>query len=200
MCFLWQHEIYLWYLPGTACLYSGPSPVDLACLRNHLLHACRPWYCGCYPQDSAVGRNRTHYSFSGIRAVVYGFSTTAICASNWLLRSKLVGLRRITLVFIFSSIKNGKMSAVSTTAWMVATQLCKLRGTSGKFVGRAYSILRSISFIIWCWWTKPTIWLLILTATNFTEGRSRVFYILSSWRIQVGDSPGCCQGQQDDFP
>ena len=27
MCFLWQHDFFLWYLPGTACLYSGPSPV-----------------------------------------------------------------------------------------------------------------------------------------------------------------------------
>ena len=75
MCFLWQHEKYLWYLPGTACLYSGPSHVDLAFLRNHLLHACRYWYCGCHPQDTAVGRDRAHYSFSSIRAVVYGFSS-----------------------------------------------------------------------------------------------------------------------------
>ena len=58
MCFLWQHEIYLWYLPGTACLYSGPSPVDLACLRNHLLHACRYWYCGCHPQDTSCRERR----------------------------------------------------------------------------------------------------------------------------------------------
>ena len=72
MCFLWQHEMYLWYLPGTACLYSGPSPVDLACLRNHLLHACRYRYCGCHPQDTAVGKDITHYSFLSIRAVVYG--------------------------------------------------------------------------------------------------------------------------------
>ena len=88
--FLWQHEIYLWHLPGTASLYSE-TPVDLACLRNHLLHAaCRYWYCGCHPQDTAVGRDRTHHSFSSIRAVVYCFS----------MRSKLAGLRRIMLVFI----------------------------------------------------------------------------------------------------
>ena len=93
MCFLWQHGIYLWYLPGTACLYSAPSPADLACLRNHLLHACRYWYCGCHPQDIAIGRDRTLYSFSSIRAVVYGFSSK--------MRSKLVGLRRVILVFIF---------------------------------------------------------------------------------------------------
>ena len=29
-------------------------------------------------------------------------------------------------------------------------------------------------------WTKPTIWLLIL---SFTKNRSRVFYVLSLWRI-----------------
>ena len=45
-------------------------------VRHHLLHACRHWYCGCHPQDTAaVGRDITHYSFSSIRAVVYGFST-----------------------------------------------------------------------------------------------------------------------------
>ena len=74
---------------GTACLYSGPSPVDLARLRHHLLHACWYWYCGCHSQDTAVGRDRTHYSFSSIRAVVYGVSSN--------MRSKLVGLRRIVL-------------------------------------------------------------------------------------------------------
>ena len=89
MCFLWQHEIYLWYLPGTACLYSGPSPVDLACLRNHLLHACRYWYCGCHPQDTVVERDRTHYSFSSIPAVVYKqvgwFTTYCSCVYSYFL-------------------------------------------------------------------------------------------------------------------
>ena len=78
MCFLWQHVFFLWYLPGTACLYSGPSPVDLARLRHHLLHACWYWYCGCHSQDTAVGRDRTHYSFSSVRAVVYGFSSKLV--------------------------------------------------------------------------------------------------------------------------
>ena len=41
----------------------------VASLRNHVLHACRYWYCGCHSQDTAVGRDRTHYSFSSIRAV-----------------------------------------------------------------------------------------------------------------------------------
>ena len=45
-------------------------------------------------------------------------------------------------------VKSWKTSAVSTTDWMVEAQLCKLRGTSDTFVGRVYSILRSISFII----------------------------------------------------
>ena len=52
----------------------GAFPVDLACLRNHLLHACRCCYCGCHPQDTAEGRDRTPYSFSSIRAVVYVYS------------------------------------------------------------------------------------------------------------------------------
>ena len=37
----------------------------------------------------------------------------------------------------------------------------------------------------------------------FTEGRSGVLYtylILIKYIGLVGDSPGCCQGQQDDFP
>ena len=93
MCFLWQYEIYLWYLPGTACLYSEPSPVDLAYLQNHLLHACRYWCCGCHPQDTAEERDITYYSFSSIRAVVYGFSGN--------MRNKLVGLRRIILACSF---------------------------------------------------------------------------------------------------
>ena len=50
---------------------------------------------------------------------------------------------------IYSFIKSWKTSAVSTTVWMVETQLCKLRGPSDIY-------------------------------TNY---RSRVFYVLSSWRI-----------------
>ena len=55
---------------------------------------------------------------------------------------------------------------------------------------------------IWCLWITSTIWLLIplvLSFTSFMVGRSRVLYIHSSWKIQVGDSPGCYQGEQDDF-
>ena len=36
---------------------------------------------------------------------------------------------------------------------------------------------------VWCLWTNPMMWLLTLSFTKFTEGRSRVFCILSSWRI-----------------
>ena len=116
MCFLWQHRIYLWYLPGTACLYSGllPSPVDQGCPRNHLLHAYRCWYYGCHPQDTAVGRDCTHYSFSSIRAVVCGFSSN--------MRSKLVGLRRNILVFIciFCAIRTRDFSRA--LVWYVHTR------------------------------------------------------------------------------
>ena len=65
------------------------------------------------------------------------------------------------------SIKKWKTSAVITTDWIVETQLCKLRGTSDKFVGRACSIFHipGIRYVIWCLWTKLTIWLLILSFT-----------------------------------
>ena len=45
--------------------------------------------------------------------------------------------------------------------------------------------------ILLCLWIISTIWLSILSSTNFMVGRSRVFYIYSSWKIYVGDSPGC---------
>ena len=54
--------------------------------------------------------------------------------------------------------------------------------------------------IIWFLLTKPTIWLLLPGTQFYTKYRSRVFYVLCLRRIYVGDSPGCCQGQQDDFP
>ena len=53
-------QFYLRYvLPRTACLYSGLSPVHVACLRDHLLHACRYWCGGCNPQDTAVERQNS---------------------------------------------------------------------------------------------------------------------------------------------
>ena len=41
-----------------------------------------------------------------------------------------------------------------------------------------------ISFIIWCLWTKPTMWLLILSFTYFTEGRRAcsIFYPRERYR------------------
>ena len=50
------------------------------------------------------------------------------------------GNTAVVTAYMFLS-KNLKMSAVSTTDWMVETQLCKLRGTLDTFFGRAYSIL-----------------------------------------------------------
>ena len=70
-------------------LYSEPSPADLACLRNHLLHACRYWYCGCHPQDTAVGRDRTHYSFPSIRAVAYGLQQLLFFKKSSAVRSRI---------------------------------------------------------------------------------------------------------------
>ena len=40
-----------------------------------------------------------------------------------------------------------------------------------------------VPLIIWCLWITPTIWLLILSSTSFMVGRSRVFYLYSSWKI-----------------
>ena len=74
------------------------------------------------------------------------------------------------------SYKNWKTSAVSATDWMIETQLCKLRGTWHV----RWTCLFYISFTIRCLWTKPRTWLLILIFTKFTEGRSRVFYLLFS--------------------
>ena len=40
-----------------------------------------------------------------------------------------------------------------------------------------------VPFVIWWLWITSTIWLLILSCTGFMVGRSRVFYIYSSWKI-----------------
>ena len=71
--------------------------------------------------------------------------------------------------------KKWKTSAVSTTDWMVETQLCNLRGTSDTFVGRAYFIFHTSKYIIWCLWTNPTIWLLILSLRKVVRACS-IFY------------------------
>ena len=47
-------------------------------------------------------------------------------------------------------------------------------------------------------WTKRTI-LLIQGTQFYDKNRSRVFYSLC-FILMNGDSPGCCQDQQDDFP
>ena len=57
-------------------------------------------------------------------------------------------LQRTTINTFYFYKKFFKTSAVSTTDLMVETQLCKLRGTSDTFVGRAYSI-PGIAFMIW---------------------------------------------------
>ena len=58
-----------------------------------------------------------------------------------------------------------KTSAVSTTDWVVETQLCKLRDTSDTPVWCAYwehFTYKISQHILWCLWTKPTIGLLLL--------------------------------------
>ena len=62
-----------------------------------------------------------------------------------------------------------------TTDWMVETQLFKLY----PYIRHApWACSFYILFIIWCFWTKPA-WLVILSFTNFMDGRSRVFYIFN---------------------
>ena len=98
--------------------------------------------------------------------------------------------------FIFTNY-NMKNISCEYNRWVVGTQLYKLRDTSDTLIGRARAIY--VPFVIWCLWITSTIWLLILSSTSFMVGRSRVFYVYSSWKIYVGDSPGCYHGQQDDF-
>ena len=78
-------------------------------------------------------------------------------------------------------IKSWKTLAVSTTDWMV-----ELNFASGVVhQTRSLDVLilyHGISFIIWFLWTKPTIWLLILSFTK-KKKCSRVFHVLSLWRI-----------------
>ena len=81
-------------------------------------------------------------------------------------------------------IKSRKTSAVSTTDWMVETQLCKLRGTSDTFQRTSLDVLilyQVLSFIIWFLWTKPTIWLLIPSITKIVRACS-VFYPYEGYR------------------
>ena len=68
-------------------------------------------------------------------------------------------------------IKSWKTSAVSTTVWMVETQLSKLRGTSDTYV-------RIICFL----WTKRTIWLLILSFTQNIVRACSMFYPYEGYR------------------
>ena len=46
----------------------------------------------------------------------------------------------------------------------------------------------SLSFIIWCLWTKPTIWLLTISLTNFTEGRPRYMVVHTQFHTIYGRS------------
>ena len=84
-----------------------------------MLHACRCWYCGCHPQYTTLERGRTRLSFSIIRAVVYGFSSN--------IRSKLVGLWRIILVFfcIFRRLVPGIFHAYSYDTYILVVRCMK---------------------------------------------------------------------------
>ena len=85
---------------------------------------------------------------------IRGVRSTAVCVISSTEYTRSISTAIILQYALFLSkvfilVQNWKTSAVSTTAWMVETQLCKLRGTSDIY-------------------------------TNY---RSRVFYVLSLWRI-----------------
>ena len=61
---------------------------------------------------------------------------------------------------------------------MVETQLFKLRGTSDTLLGRAILyFIYNIVFVNLTYYMLASIWLFILSFTNFKEGRSRVFFV-----------------------
>ena len=71
----------------------------------------------------------------------------------------------------------------STTDWMVGTQPLQAASYTSDTYVRSLNVL--ILYFIYnkCLCTKePTIWLSILSFTNFTES---LFYLLSSWRIYI---------------
>ena len=90
----------------------------------------------------------------------------------------------------FARIKSWKTSAVRTTIWMVETQLCKLKYTPEywvlKNVSCEYDLFEWLKLkaawyirhvrIIWFLWTKPTIWLLILSFTQNIVRACSMFY------------------------
>ena len=67
--------------------------------------------------------------------------------------------------------------------WNVSCEYDRLNGSNSTLQAAWYirhvrwACFFYISFIIWYFWTKPTTWLIMLSFTIFTEGRSRVFYI-----------------------
>ena len=79
---------------------------------------------------------------------------------------------------------------------MVETQLCKLRDASDALIGRACAMFHLPYLVVYniqdnidgvCELHLSTIrWLLMLSSTSFTVGRSRVFFMYSSWKIWVG--------------
>ena len=81
--------------------------------------------------------------------------------------------RYLVVEFLSVLYKKWKTSAVSTTDWMVETQLCKLRGTSDTFVGRAYSVFHTeygvceLTLRYGCWYPVSQILRKVVRACSF---------------------------------
>ena len=100
---------------------------------------------------------------------LYGFCELNLRYDYWYSVLHKISSARALCFILTYYIRSWKTSAVSTTVWMVETQLCKLRGTSDTF---ALLLLR----------IKPTIWLLILSFTQNIVRACSMFYPYEGYR------------------
>ena len=76
---------------------------------------------------------------------------------------------------------------------MVETQLCKLLDNQipGTFVGRTYSIFRSISLLIWCLWTRRAIYFEVVVINNAQFHKLLFFFlVVDTCRYWSNNYPG----------
>ena len=78
--------------------------------------------------------------------------------------------------------KYWKTSAVSTTDGWLKLNFASCVIPQTRSLG-ALVLCSMICCVTWCLWISSTIRLLILCSTSFMAGRSRVFYMYSSWKI-----------------
>ena len=119
-----------WLLRFPLCDTANPSLIPGVCLE---IRRCSSWlrlfpFRNILPQHSSPLQSRTKRLF-------YPALPSLTCDTPGI--SHLPHPEGEPCTF---SIKNWKTSAVSKSDWMVETHLCKLRGASDTFVGRAYFI------------------------------------------------------------